>query len=437
MFSGDNKEKEGYKDMNTVELKKLFAEGQYDELLMDIYLDEAKIAYQKDRYVKAIEKFETLYGESDVEIYSAPGRSEISGNHTDHQHGEVLAASINLDAIAIVKKNDVIRVVSDNYDMITISLDDIDKKDEEEGTTTSLIKGVLAGLKDRGNEIGGFDAYVTSDVLIGAGLSSSAAFETIIGTIVSGLYNDMKVSAVDIAIIGQYAENVYFGKPCGLMDQMACSVGSLVHIDFADKANPIIDPVSFDFAKYGYSLCITDTKGSHADLTHEYAAVPAEMRAAAAVLGREVLHGTTLEELLEKSAEIREKAGDRAYLRAIHFVTENVRVQNAVAALRAEDFDGFLKMIKASGDSSYKYLQNVYTSQDVQHQNVSVALAVSDAILGTNGVCRVHGGGFAGTIQAFVKNEAVAQYKETLDKVFGEGACEVLKIRKYGGMKVL
>lgn len=437
MFSGYNKEKEGYIGMNTVELKKLFAEGRYDELLMDIYLDEAKLDYQKGRYVKAIEKFETLYGESDVEIYSAPGRSEISGNHTDHQHGEVLAASINLDAIAIVKKNDVIRVVSDNYDMITISLDDIDKKDEEEGTTTALIKGVLAGLKDRGNEIGGFDAYVTSDVLIGAGLSSSAAFETIIGTIVSGLYNDMKVSAVDIAIIGQYAENVYFGKPCGLMDQMACSVGSLVHIDFADKANPIIDPVSFDFAKYGYSLCITDTKGSHADLTNEYAAVPVEMRAAAAVLGREVLHGTTLEELLEKSAEIREKAGDRAYLRAIHFVTENVRVQNAVAALRAEDFDGFLKMIKSSGDSSYKYLQNVYTNQDVQHQNVSVALAVSDAILGTNGVCRVHGGGFAGTIQAFVKNEAVARYKETLDKVFGEGACEVLKIRKYGGMKVL
>ncbi|MBR5597370.1 MAG: galactokinase [Lachnospiraceae bacterium] len=423
--------------MRTMELKKAFTEGNYDELLMDIYLDESKIGYQKERYVKAIEKFEALYGENDVEIYSAPGRSEISGNHTDHQHGEVLAASINLDAIAVVKKNDVVRVVSDNYDMITISLDDIAKKDEEEGTTTALIKGVLAGLKDRGNAIGGFDAYITSDVLIGAGLSSSAAFETIIGTIVSGLYNDMKVSAVDIAIIGQYAENVYFGKPCGLMDQMACSVGSLVHIDFADKANPIIDPVSFDFAKYGYSLCITDTKGSHADLTHEYAAVPAEMRAAAAVLGKEVLHGTTIEDLLKNADEIREKAGDRAFLRAIHFVTENVRVQNAVAALRAEDFEGFLKVIKASGDSSYKYLQNVYTNQDVQHQNVSVALSVSDAILGNNGVCRVHGGGFAGTIQAFVKNEAVKEYKETLDAVFGSGACEVLKIRKYGGMKVL
>lgn len=423
--------------MITTNLKQAFANKEYDELLKDIYLDDAKIEYQRDRYVKTISKFEELYGEVDVEIYSAPGRSEISGNHTDHQHGEVLAASINLDAIAVVKKNDIIRVVSDDYDMITISLDDISKKEEEEGTTTALIKGVLAGLKDRGNEIGGFDAYITSDVLIGAGLSSSAAFETIVGTIVSGLYNDMKVSAVDIAIIGQYAENVYFGKPCGLMDQMACSVGSLVHIDFADKANPIIDPVSFDFAKYGYSLCITDTKGSHADLTHEYAAVPAEMRAAAAVLGKEVLHGTTLADLLEKADEIREKAGDRAYLRAIHFVTENVRVQNAVAALRAEDFDGFLKMIKASGDSSYKYLQNVYTNQDVQHQNVSIALAVSDAILGSNGVCRVHGGGFAGTIQAFVKDEAVKEYKETLDKVFGEGACAVLKIRKYGGMKVL
>ena len=422
---------------NTVELKKQFVKGEYDSLLTDIYLDENKIEYQRARYVKAIEKFEALYGEADVEIYSAPGRSEVSGNHTDHQHGEVLAASINLDAIAIVKKNDVVRVVSDNYDMITIALDDIEKKDEEEGTTTSLIKGVLAGLKKRGNAIGGFDAYITSDVLIGAGLSSSAAFETAIGTIVSGLYNDMKVSAVDIAIIGQYAENVYFGKPCGLMDQMACSVGSLVHIDFADKENPFIDPVSVDFDKFGYSLCITDTKGSHADLTHEYAAVPQEMRAVAAILGKEVLHGTALEDLLKNADEIREKAGDRAFLRAMHFVTENVRVQNAVAALRTEDFDGFLKMIKASGDSSFKYLQNVYTNQNVVHQNVSVALAVSESVLGSNGVCRVHGGGFAGTIQAFVKNEYVESYKILMDNVFGEGSCKDLRIRKYGGMKVM
>ena len=425
--------------MKTTEVKAMIESGMLDDKLMELYVDYSRLAYQKNRYMKALEEYEKYYDEYEINLFSAPGRSEISGNHTDHQQGKVLAASVNLDAIAVVAKTEdnIIRVVSEGFDMITIPLSDLSYKEEEKETTTALVKGVVASLQKMNYGIGGFQAYITSDVLIGAGLSSSAAFETVIGTIVSGLYNDMKVSAVDIAIIGQFAENVYFGKPCGLMDQMACSVGSLVHIDFADKANPIIDPVSFDFAKYGYSLCITDTKGSHADLTHEYAAVPAEMRAAAAVLGKEVLHGTTLEDLLAKADEIREKAGDRAYLRAIHFVTENIRVQNAVASLRAEDFDGFLKMIKASGDSSYKYLQNVYTNQDVQHQNVSVALAVSDAILGSNGVCRVHGGGFAGTIQAFVKNEAVKEYKETLDKVFGEGACAVLKIRKYGGMKVL
>ena len=425
--------------MITANMKELFKSGAKDELLMDIYLDEAKLAYQRDRYVSAIEEFEKLYGEAEISIYSAPGRSEIGGNHTDHQNGEVLAASVNLDAIAIVEATDngVVTVVSDDYPMIKVDVNDLEKKDEEEGTTLSLIKGVLAGIKDRDGKVGGFNAYITSDVLIGAGLSSSAAFETIIGTITSGLYNDMEISAVDIAIIGQYAENVYFGKPCGLMDQTASSVGNLVHIDFADKKNPVIEGVSCDLGKYGYSLCITDTKGSHADLTPDYAAVPGEMKAAAAVLGKEVLLGVTMEDLLEKSAEIRAAAGDRALLRAIHLVNENVRVQQEVAALKAEDFEGFLKVVKASGDSSYKFLQNVYTNHDVQHQNVSVALAISESVLGTNGVCRVHGGGFAGTIQAFVKNEAVAEYKATMDKVFGEGSCQVLMIRKYGGMKVL
>lgn len=425
--------------MTTENLKELFAGGAKDELLMDIYLDEAKLAYQRERYVAAIEQFEKLFGAADVSIYSAPGRSEIGGNHTDHQNGEVLAASVNLDAIAIVQpvEENVVQVVSGDYPLITVDLNDLEKKDDEEGTTLSLIKGVLAGIKEHGGKLGGFKTYITSDVLIGAGLSSSAAFETIIGTIVSGLYNDMTISAVDIAIIGQYAENVYFGKPCGLMDQTASSVGNLVHIDFADKKNPVIEGVSCDLGKYGYSLCITDTKGSHADLTPDYAAVPAEMRAAAAVFGKEVLHGVTMEELIEKSAEVREKAGDRALLRAIHFVNENVRVQQEVAALKAEDFEGFLRTVKASGDSSYKFLQNVYTNHDVQHQNVSIALAISESVLGDNGVCRVHGGGFAGTIQAFVKNEAVAGYKAVMDQVFGKDACNVLKIRKYGGMKVL
>lgn len=422
----------------TKELKELFASGAQDELLKDIYIDEALMDYQRQRYVDAISRYEELYGAGEVEIYSAPGRSEIGGNHTDHQNGEVLAASINLDAIGIVGKLDgTVKVVSGTAPEIVISLDDLEVKEAEKETTKSLIKGVLAGIREHGGQIGGFQAYITSDVLIGAGLSSSAAFETIIGTILSGLYNDMKVSPVDIAIIGQYAENVYFGKPCGLMDQTASSVGSLVHIDFADKANPKIESVACDLEEYGYSLCITDTKGSHADLTDDYAAVPREMRAAAAVFGKEVLHDVTLSQLLEKSAEVREKAGDRGFLRAVHFVTENPRVREEVAALRAGDFQAFLRAVKASGDSSFKYLQNVYTNHDVQHQNVSVALAVSEAVLGDNGVCRVHGGGFAGTIQAFVKHEAVAEYKRVMDQTFGEGACSVLQIRKYGGMKVL
>ena len=425
--------------MNTINMKELFRSGAKDDLLMDIYLDKSALDYQRERYAAAIEKFEEIYGEADVSLYSAPGRSEICGNHTDHQNGIVLAASVNLDAIAVVQTTDngVVKVISDDFPPIAVDVNNIEKNDAEEGTTLSLVKGVLAGIKEHGKNVGGFNAYITSDVLIGAGLSSSAAFETIIGTIISGLYNDMTISPVDIAIIGQYAENVYFGKPCGLMDQTASSVGSLVQIDFADKKKPVIEGVSCNLDKYGYSLCITDTKGSHADLTPDYAAVPAEMKAVAALFGKEVLCGITNEQLIEKSAEIRAAAGDRAFLRAIHFVNENIRVQQEVAALKAEDFAEFLKIVKASGDSSYKFLQNVYTNHDIAHQNVSVALAISETVLGADGVCRVHGGGFAGTIQAFVKNEKVEEYKATMDKVFGKGSCHVLKIRKYGGMKVL
>ena len=411
----------------------------FADRLTDIYVDTAKIPYQTNRYINAITTYEKHFGMDEVEIYSAPGRSEIGGNHTDHQHGEVLAASINNDAIAIVKALDepVVKVISDGYDLITISLDDLTKKPDEEGTTTSLIKGVLAGLVEHGHKVGGFQAYITSDVLIGAGLSSSAAFETIIGTIISGLYNDMTISPIEIAIIGQYAENVYFGKPCGLMDQMACSVGSLVHIDFANPSDPVVERVEFDLDAHGYSLCITDTKGSHADLTPDYAAIPTEMKAAAACFGKEVLGEVSKEEILSNLNVIREKVNDRAALRAIHFIYENERVQKEVAALQSDQFDTFLQTVKESGDSSYKYLQNVYTCHDVEHQNVSVALALSDILLEENGVSRVHGGGFAGTIQAFVKNESVAEYKKGMETLFGEGACDVLKIRRYGGMKVL
>lgn len=425
-----------------METRKIISEienGNYDNLFLDIYVDEDKISYQKQRYVNAIESYIEEFGEDDVEIYSAPGRSEVGGNHTDHQHGEILAASINLDAIGIVKKTDDMKVsiLSKGYTLTTISLENLDMQEEEKETTIALIKGVVAGLANRGYKIGGFKAYITSDVLIGAGLSSSAAYETLIGNIVSGLYNNMSVSAEEIAIIGQFAENVYFGKPCGLMDQMACSIGNMVHVDFADINNPKVEKVTFDLNKYGYSLCITDTKGSHADLTADYAAVPEEMKKVAAFFGKEVLLGLTVDDILENIVKVREQVGDRGVLRALHFIRENERVQKEVSYLSDEDIEGFLKTVAASGNSSYKYLQNVYSNADVQHQNVSLALAISEDFLGDNGVSRVHGGGFAGTIQAFVKNDIVIEYQKIMDKVFGQGACSVLKIRKYGGMKVL
>ncbi len=425
--------------MKKEEIIEKILKGDFDSALADIYGDVNKIQYQKDRYVKAVNAFCEKFGQCDLSIFSAPGRSEIGGNHTDHQHGEVLAASVNLDSIAVVTKiNDAqVVIASEGYDELVIPLKNIQYDKSEEGTTLALVKGVLSGMKEKGYSLGGFKAYVTSDVLIGAGLSSSAAYETLIGTIVSGLFNDMSVSAIDIAVIGQYAENVFFGKPCGLMDQMACSVGNLVHVDFANPKEPVAEKVEFDMSKYGYSLCITDTKGSHADLTDEYAAVPGEMKAVAKLLGREVLLGVTEDEVVEHINEIREKLGDRALLRTLHFINENARVRQEVSALNNSDINEFLRVVKQSGDSSYKYLQNVYTNSDVKHQNVSVALALSDTYLKDSGACRVHGGGFAGTIQAFVKDEAVAGYKARMDKVFGDGACNALKIRKYGGIKVI
>ena len=425
--------------MNTEMLIKKIQSKEWDSKLLDIYVDNKVLDYQKNRYVEAIRKFEKLYGPGEVRIFSAPGRSEVGGNHTDHQHGTVLAASINLDSIGIVREtnDNMIRLVSDEYPEIVISLEDIMLKQKEKETTTALIKGVVAGFLNRQYKVGGFSAYVTSDVLIGAGLSSSAAFETLIGTILSGLYNNMSVSAIEIAIIGQYAENVYFGKPCGLMDQMACSVGNLVYIDFENPSKPIVEKVEFDMEQYGYSLCITDTKGSHADLTDEYAAVPKEMKLVAKHFEQDVLRGITTKDILKDIAVLRSKFGDRSVLRALHFVNENERVGKEVSALKNGNFEQFLRYVKESGDSSYKYLQNVYANSDISCQNVSIALATSDVTLGENGVSRVHGGGFAGTIQAFVKNSHVDEYKRNMDLVFGEGACNDLKIRKYGGIEVI
>ncbi len=424
---------------NTKILMTEFNNNKYNTLLEDIYIDKGMTQYQIKRYVEALKKYEAIFGEAEVSLFSAPGRSEVCGNHTDHQHGKVLAASVNLDSIAVAAYNDdnVVRLVSEGYHMITVNLDDLSVNKGEEGTSLSLVKGVIDGLLKRGYKAGGFNAYTTSNVIVGAGLSSSASFEVIIGTIISGMYNDMKIDSVEIAQVSQYAENVYFNKPCGLMDQMACAVGGMINIDFHNPENPVVKKVAVDFEKNNFSLCIVDTKGSHADLTDDYAMIPIEMKKVANFFGKEYLRDVEVKDFYSNIAKIRETSGDRAVLRAIHFFEEEVNVDNAVDALETENFRKFLDIIEKSGNSSYKYLQNVYTSKNVQEQNLSIALSVSDVVMGDNGVCRVHGGGFAGTIQAFVKNDFVTEYKKAIENIFGENSCYVLKVRKYGGIKVI
>lgn len=420
-------------------LKKELEQHNYDERLADLYADAALVPAQVARYIKALEQYEATFTEEEVEIYSAPGRSEIGGNHTDHQQGRVLAASVNVDFIAVVgkTKEDMIQILSEGYDMITVDLHDLTLHKEEEGTTKALIKGVVNGLQEAGYTIGGFKGYITSDVLSGSGLSSSAGLETIFGCILSGLYNNGEVSPIKIAQIGQYAENVYFKKPSGLMDQMACSVGDFVYIDFKDIKEPVVEKIDVDFESKHYSLCIVDTKGSHDDLTDEYASVPVEMNAIAKEFGKTHLREVDEDEFYAKIPALRKSCGDRAVLRAIHFFNENERVVKQAEALKEGRMDDFLSLVKESGNSSFKFLQNIYVSSNVKEQNMSIALAVSESILGENGVCRVHGGGFAGTIQAFVKNEFVAEYKERIEAIFGSDSCNVLKIRKYGGRRVL
>lgn len=410
----------------------------YNDTFLDIYVDQEQLEHQKSRYVQAIEKFIDLYGDQEVSVYSTPGRSEVCGNHTDHQHGEVLAAAINLDIIAVVAKEDTkIKILSDDYDIEAIHIDDLTLRENEKESSEGLIRGILARFQQLQHKIGGFVGYMTSDVLQGSGLSSSAAFEVMIGTILSGMYNDMKVDPVTIAKIGQYSENVYFGKPCGLMDQCACSVGSLIHIDFKDNENPIVEKINVDFPRFHHSLCIVDVHASHADLTEDYASIPEELKEVDHFFHQEYLRDVDEKEFYEHLTEVREAVNDRAVLRAIHVFKENKRVQQAVQSLKQEDFDTFKTIVKASGESSFKYLQNIYSNHYVGQQAVSLALALSENLLGAHGVCRVHGGGFAGTIQAFVEDDYVEAYKQGIEKYFGEGSCHILKIRKYGGMKVI
>ncbi len=380
--------------------------------------------------------FENTFGYAPARYFSAPGRTEIGGNHTDHQRGRVLAGAVNLDTVAAVALNssNTIRIQSEGYPMTVVDLNDLSPNAAEFNTTTALVRGVAAKFAEMGCKVSGFDAYVTSTVLPGSGLSSSAAYEVLIGTIINHIFFDGKVSQPDIAKIGQYAENVFFGKPCGLMDQMASAVGGLVTIDFFDKENPVIEPIDFDFASCGHALCIIDSRASHADLTDEYAAITVELKAVCAHFGKDVLTQIDESAFYAATPELREKCGDRAVMRAIHFYRENSRVTEQVNALKNGDFDAFLSLVKESGYSSYMYLQNVIPAGYKENQNVALALALCQHFLNGKGAFRVHGGGFAGTVQAFVPFEILEQFRKGIDGVLGEGACHVLSIRPQGGV---
>ena len=380
--------------------------------------------------------FAAVFGGQPTRYFSAPGRTEIGGNHTDHQRGRVLAAAVNLDTRAAVRPNgtDLIRIQSQGYPMCQVSLRELTPVAAEENTTPALIRGVAARFAQLGCKVEGFDAYIESTVLPGSGLSSSAAYEVLIGTIINHLFFGGRVSQPEIAMIGQYAENVFFGKPCGLMDQMASAVGGLVTIDFFDKDKPVIESVEFDFAACGHALCIIDSRASHADLTDEYAAITVELKAICSHFGKDVLTQIPESDFYAAIPTLREKCGDRAVNRAIHFYAENARVPKQVAALRQGDFAEFLRLVKESGYSSYMYLQNVIPAGYKEHQDVAVSLALCEHYLQGKGAYRVHGGGFAGTVQAFVPFEILDSFRVGIDAVLGEGACHVLSIRPQGGV---
>ena len=371
-------------------------------------------------------------------LFSAPGRTEIGGNHTDHQHGCVLAAAVNLETVADVTLNgtDMVWIQSEGYPTIKVDLKDLSVHEEEKNTTAALIRGVAAAFAERGANVHGFDAVIKSNVLAGSGLSSSAAFEVLIGTIMNELFFDKKLSAIEIAQIGQYAENVYFGKPCGLMDQMASSVGSLVFIDFEDPAQPKVEKISFDLADAGYALCIIDSGADHADLTDEYAAIPVEMKQVCSFFGKEVLRQIREEDFLSALPDLRNSVSDRAILRAMHFYEENQRVLDQVKALKDQNVDAFLNLIKESGRSSWMYLQNITPTGAVMHQEVAIVLALCKKLLDGKGAYRVHGGGFAGTVQAFVPLDMLNSFKNCIEAVLGKDACHVLNIREDGGIRV-
>ncbi len=415
--------------------------GGKNPLFQELYgNDPVVLKSEAERYETLMSDYTKTFGTDDVELFSSPGRTEIGGNHTDHNYGRVLAGAVNLDNIAVAGKNgtSTIRIKSAGYPEFQVELTDFQPKESEFYTSVSLVKGIAAKMKQNGYTVGGFNACIDGRVPKGSGLSSSASFEVLIGAIFNELFNDGKMSAVENAIVGQWSENNYFGKPCGLMDQTACSVGGLITIDFKDPANPIVKEVDFDFVSTGFSLVITDVGGGHDDAASqaEYASLPTEMKSVASQLGAKVLREVTMEQIVEKIPAIREKTGDRAILRAYHFQGDNQRVVEQVAALERNDFQAFLKMVVESGYSSYMYNQNIFDVVHKDEQVVSLALALSEMVLKGSGAWRVHGGGFGGTIQAFVPKDKLDKYVQTLEHVYGEGKCHKLFIRAKGAVKL-
>ncbi len=426
---------------NTEILKKELKNGSYNDRLAYLYVcgrDEAQ--KYADRYLEVIDGYEKNFGKAEeTALFSAPGRTEIGGNHTDHQHGCVLTGSVNTDVIAAASLNGTneIRILSRGYKMDVISLDDLEIHPEQFDKAISLIRGIARKFRDLGYKLSGFNAYTISDVPKGSGMSSSAAFEVLVGTIMNGLFANSEIDPVRIAQFGQYAENVYYDKPSGLMDQMGSAVGSVVFIDFKDNDNPVVEKVDFDLASKGHVLCIIDSGADHADLTSEYAAVPAEMKAVARFMGKEFLRDVDEEEFYKRIPEIRSALNnDRAVLRAIHFFKDNRSAAELVRFLKNDDFDGFLSQIKESGRSSFMYLQNVYAASQPHNQAVAVTLALCEKLLNGRGAYRVHGGGFAGTVQAFVPSDMLNDFKSGIEAVLGEGKCMVLSIRPVGGCEL-
>ncbi len=424
--------------MNNSTLKNLIVSGKADEQFALLYQD---VDVARDRYANAIDKFTNIFGNSDcVRIFSAPGRTEVGGNHTDHQHGRVLAGSVDLDIIGIVSLNDdnVVRIKSEGYPQDNINLSELAVNEAEYGRASALIRGVLASFKEQGYKIGGFNAYTTNNVMRGSGLSSSAAFEVFVGTCLNFLFNDGKVSPVELAKIGQRAESVYFGKPCGLLDQSASALGGFTAIDFKDTTKPVVEQVAFDLESHGYSLCVVNTGGNHANLTQDYADITVECRNVSNFFGKGFLREVDTDEFFAKIGELKEKVGDRAVLRAIHFFNEDERAEKEKDALKNDAFDEFLSLVRESGNSSFKFLQNVYSTSNVHEQGISLGIAATEQYIAKigRGACRVHGGGFAGTVQAFLPTESVDKYRTFIESIFGKGSCYVLKIRPVGGYEL-